>query len=1251
MKKLLILIFTIFIFITQSFAFSDTNNFFWANKAIDKWSLNGYISGYPDGTFKGNNNITRAEVISVINKLNNSDTKVSKRAGKDVASNNWFFEDMGKAKEDGLISVDENGNLRPNEYATREDVIVILAKLLDISYSGNLENAKVKNFLDNNEISSENYKRVAGIVEEGFVSGYADDTIRPQKYITRAEFISIIDNAIQNVYSSGKYNNKIINGNVVINGEDVEIKNSEIRGKVFILDGARDGMPNLSKTRVSKGVNSRVGNVLIENDDEYQTLSEYNYNNPEEVNQPVFVKISYSETDWTNDDVSIKVSAINNSDVEFVDGNKVIAKENGEYVIQYYYKGKLRSVVAKVDNIDDTAPIVTAVVDNKGPYAEVRVDVSEDTLSKIKEISCSNGVVNKPNSETGEIEKLFTIDQEGEYTIIATDEAGNTGSTKVVISDLREPDVTYRIEHYLQDELGNYPAVANKTITAIGQGKSIVKLADIEKVSEAGFKYVYGTLDDNQVTEVILTENIVIKLYYARTIEIKYEGNGGTNIPETQNSLLNDEIKISDKVPVKEGYKFIGWATSQADETTKYNPGDDFIENDNTTLYAVWKGADINYKVEHYLQQYDGSYLDTPTRTDELGGENFEIKLISGIEKLQESNYFYERAECNGENVTQVVLSDGLLIKIFYKYQYTISFQVEGMGIFRTQNKFFNQDISIITSRPQVDYYSLIGWSLNENDTTIHYYPGDNFNLNQDITLYAVLKPRDVQVSRLLFYQQENGLYLETDQGVKVDFIDVETEIEINSLEEVLSPKDGYVLDYAEVDGQRVDRFILEKPTYIKIYFKHRVLGIKRALDSQVSAWDRIEEAKDLTALATKDGSEVQNNFDNIYPWSEIKSYNYDTTQGIVTAWYGDDNFKFDGSNGEVLTRIPEFYYKHCKDDDYEYYYITKYAKDGYIKSEEFSVGRYKMSEADNKGHSYSGTIPSVNKTITEHRELAKANGDGFGQMDWRYFTIQMLYLVEYADYNSQNVLGSGITSLPYQATDKALIDENNTNRIIISGEHGFMVGQLIDIDTQLGYRRTAKNRTITAIEDYDLNGTPAKSIAFDGTPVDITTEHIIYSVGQKSGQLDSLGMKSGSLINDGKRSVMYRGIEDIFGNVFEWIDGININDYAVLVCYAPDKYLAGSSNEDYIELGYLLPDISARIQELTFDSNHPLITLPKTIGADIIGDYYGIQSGVRVLRVGGRYNGGTSAGLWFFYPWNGPTYFDVNCGARLLRY
>ena len=152
MKKFLIFMICNFIFISTSFAFYDDSNFIWAKDAIDKWSAKEYVSGYPDGTFRGNNNITRAEVISIINKLNNSDTEVTKRASKDVTSADWYFKDMGKAKEEGLISLDSNGNLRPDEYATREDVMVILSKLLDISYSGILDKAKVKEYNDNLKI-------------------------------------------------------------------------------------------------------------------------------------------------------------------------------------------------------------------------------------------------------------------------------------------------------------------------------------------------------------------------------------------------------------------------------------------------------------------------------------------------------------------------------------------------------------------------------------------------------------------------------------------------------------------------------------------------------------------------------------------------------------------------------------------------------------------------------------------------------------------------------------------------------------------------------------------------------------------------------------------------------------------------------------------------------------------------------------------------------------------------------------------
>lgn len=435
MKRFFIFAFIVFIFVSTSFAFSDDANFSWANDAIDKWSSKGYVSGYPDGTFRGNNYITRAEVIAIINKLNNSKVIINKRAGKDIFVENWFFDDIGRAVEAGLINVDVNGNIRPNDYATREEVMIILSKLLNISYSGNLDNAKVKRFIDSSKISTENYKRVAGIVEEGFVNGYLDNTLRPSKNITRAEFMCILNNSIKDVYTSGCYNNKSINGNIIINGNNVEITNSEIKGKVFVLDGAAEVLPKLINTKVSGGVNSRVGNVLIKNIDALKTLSEYNDEKTEYTHELAFAKLSYSKETWTNDDVKVTVK-LDDKNYEIINGdNKLIFEKNGEKEIEFEHEGEIVRVKVGVSNIDKIIPKITASVQSNGTDAVITVEVEEDGLSPIKEICC-NGVTNKPDIETGVIVNTFTVTQNGKYTIKVTDEAGNVGQAKVEIKDI-----------------------------------------------------------------------------------------------------------------------------------------------------------------------------------------------------------------------------------------------------------------------------------------------------------------------------------------------------------------------------------------------------------------------------------------------------------------------------------------------------------------------------------------------------------------------------------------------------------------------------------------------------------------------------------------------------------------------------------------------------------------------------------------------------------------------------------------------
>lgn len=440
---------------------------------------------------------------------------------------------------------------------------------------------------------------------------------------------------------------------------------------------------------------------------------------------------------------------------------------------------------------------------------------------------------------------------------------------------------------------------------------------------------------------------------------------------------------------------------------------------------------------------------------------------------------------------------------------------------------------------------------------------------------------------------------------------------------------------------------------------KGNLYGIKRKVNDNTSpAWERIGDSIGLVAKATKNGETVQNDFDSRYPWSEIISYNYDVIKKKINAYYGDPTFKFDGTNGEVLTRIPEFYWKREIINGYEYIYIADYAIAGFNKSEEFSVGRYDACiDEDGKLHSYSGYSPSTNKNITQHRDAAKLLSDEFCMIDYRYFMLQMLYLVEYANYNSQSQLGNGIIGIRYNANDKAIIAQERTNTIVIATNDYFKVGQQIAIGTTVDGVSICKDRTITKITEYSKDTTEGTAITFDGDPVNIAIGNIIHACAQKEGGCDSLGMKSGCLANDSQHAVIYRGIENIFGNVFNWIDGLNIQNYQAYICRNPKEYISDKFEVPYIKLGYVnCNEKDMYIKKLGFDEKNPDIALPIEIGGGAgsssgMCDFYYSSEGNRVALVGGSFLNGSSAGLWYWSCDVSSVTSHLNCGARLLKH
>ena len=440
--------------------------------------------------------------------------------------------------------------------------------------------------------------------------------------------------------------------------------------------------------------------------------------------------------------------------------------------------------------------------------------------------------------------------------------------------------------------------------------------------------------------------------------------------------------------------------------------------------------------------------------------------------------------------------------------------------------------------------------------------------------------------------------------------------------------------------------------------------GIKRLLtDNTLPNWTRIADAEGLTANATKDGTEVANDFDDLYPWSHIQRCNVDPTTRQVLAYYGETGYKADGTNGEVMVKIPEFWWKRERIPDefgnvYEYIYVADYARAGYKKSEEFFVGAYLLSTEETEestvvAHSWSGAIPRYNTTKANYRTYAQALGSGWQLMDYHYFLLQILYLVEYAHYNSQSMLGNGV--ITYSGSGgKALIAENSVNRIIISAVgNGFWVGKTVCIGTGTYSSSVAADREITSIEDFSDGSVTGKAIYFSGEPVNIAVDNVIWGSAQKNGENDELGNASGCLNNNNYHAVNYRGIENIYGNLWQHIDGLNIKDYEAYICKDPTNYTNEKFDAPYEKIGYVNANTSdSYIKKFGYDEKYPEVALPIEVGASSTTgacDNYWCAEGSRIVFVGGFSYSGLRAGFFAWDCCNASTYSGWNYGARLL--
>lgn len=150
-----------------------------------------YVQGYPDGTVKPAGNITRAETAAILFRLMDDasrKTYYSTTSGfRDVASSSWYNTYVATLNNAGVITDSSNGYFRPNEAITRAELAAMLAKFSETTGAANYFNDVSAKYWAANAI--------AICAKLGWINGYPDGTFRPDKNVTRAELMAMINRA------------------------------------------------------------------------------------------------------------------------------------------------------------------------------------------------------------------------------------------------------------------------------------------------------------------------------------------------------------------------------------------------------------------------------------------------------------------------------------------------------------------------------------------------------------------------------------------------------------------------------------------------------------------------------------------------------------------------------------------------------------------------------------------------------------------------------------------------------------------------------------------------------------------------------------------------------------------------------------------------------------------------------------------------------------------------------------------------
>ena len=162
--------------------------------SLNKDTRSPFISGYSDGTFRPQSNMTKAEAVSMLYKMCDISNISYESIFADVPSDAWYASEVNTFASAGII--DRTTYFYPNNYITRAEMVELIYRL---SGSPEVTTSQVY-FLDISNTQSNNAIRYCA--SQGWISGYPDNTFRPYNYMSRDEVVTMMCRVLNRTYGN-----------------------------------------------------------------------------------------------------------------------------------------------------------------------------------------------------------------------------------------------------------------------------------------------------------------------------------------------------------------------------------------------------------------------------------------------------------------------------------------------------------------------------------------------------------------------------------------------------------------------------------------------------------------------------------------------------------------------------------------------------------------------------------------------------------------------------------------------------------------------------------------------------------------------------------------------------------------------------------------------------------------------------------------------------------------------------------------